>query len=71
MQFLMVTRHFPVALSIKYGFSYLPKNDAKVFLNASNASSNIPEVFFIIPVLLEVFPAFILLLGANNVFCPF
>jgi len=71
MQFLMVTRYFPVALSIKCGFSYLPKNDPKVFLRASNASSNMPEVFFIIPVLLEVVPAFILLLGANNVFCPF
>jgi hypothetical protein len=70
MQFLMVTRYFPVALSIKYGFSYLPKNDPKVFLNASNASSNIPEVFFIIPVELDVVPVDILLFSVNIVFCP-
>jgi hypothetical protein len=46
-------------------FSYFPKNDANESFSASNASSIIPEVFSIIPVVLDEAPEVKLLFGVN------
>jgi hypothetical protein len=53
------------SVRIKCVFSYFPKNDPKESFRASNASSISPEVFSIIPVVLDEVPEVKLLLGVN------
>jgi hypothetical protein len=53
------------SVRIKYVFSYFPKNDPKESFSASKASSIIPEVFSIIPVVLDEVPEVKLLFGVN------